>query len=75
MGSRTGSPFKGLSWKCIDGDPSARVSRSVAGAFAHPSGARMVRFGLICPAATGHLHTMLPLGQELLRRGHAVIPI
>ncbi|MEL7407865.1 MAG: glycosyl transferase family 1, partial [Cyanobacteria bacterium J06558_2] len=26
----------------------------------------------ICPSSTGHLHTMLPLGQELKRRGHRV---
>ena len=32
----------------------------------------MVHFGLICPSSTGHLHTMLPLGQELKRRGHRV---
>lgn len=32
----------------------------------------MPRIGLICPAATGHLNTMLPLGVELASRGHAV---
>jgi zeaxanthin glucosyltransferase len=32
----------------------------------------MVHLGLICPAATGHLNTMLPLGKELQRRGHRV---
>ena len=32
----------------------------------------MTHFGLICPSSTGHLHTMLPLGQELKRRGHRV---
>jgi zeaxanthin glucosyltransferase len=32
----------------------------------------MTHFGLICAAATGHLNTMLPLGQELQRRGHRV---
>lgn len=32
----------------------------------------MTHFGLTCPASAGHLHTMLPLGQELLRRGHRV---
>ena len=32
----------------------------------------MTHFGLICPTATGHLNTMLPLGQELKRRGHHV---
>ncbi|MBD1885007.1 glycosyltransferase [Microcoleus vaginatus] len=32
----------------------------------------MTHFGLLCPAVTGHLNTMLPLGQELQRRGHQV---
>ena len=32
----------------------------------------MTHFGLICPAATGHLNPMLPLGKELQRRGHQV---
>ncbi|WP_333129820.1 hypothetical protein [Microcoleus sp. Pol11C3] len=32
----------------------------------------MTHFGLICPASTGHLNTMLPLGKELQRRGHRV---
>jgi len=32
----------------------------------------MTHFGLICPASTGHLNTMLPLGKELHRRGHRV---
>lgn len=32
----------------------------------------MTHFGLVCPASTGHLNTMLPLGKELQRRGHHV---
>lgn len=32
----------------------------------------MTHFGIICPAATGHLNTMLPLGKELQQRGHQV---
>jgi zeaxanthin glucosyltransferase len=32
----------------------------------------MTHFGLICPASTGHLNTMLPLGKELQNRGHRV---
>ncbi len=32
----------------------------------------MTHFGLLCPAETGHLNTMLPLGQEMQRRGHRV---
>jgi zeaxanthin glucosyltransferase len=32
----------------------------------------MTHFGIICPASTGHLNTMLPLGKELQRRGHRV---
>lgn len=32
----------------------------------------MTHFGLICPASTGHLNTMLPLGYELQKRGHRV---
>jgi UDP:flavonoid glycosyltransferase YjiC (YdhE family) len=32
----------------------------------------MTHFGILCPAATGHLNTMIPLGSELLRRGHRV---
>ncbi len=35
----------------------------------------MTHFGLICPGSTGHLNTMLPLGQELKRRGHRVTMI
>ncbi|MEH2451678.1 glycosyltransferase [Nostoc sp.] len=32
----------------------------------------MTHFGLICPASTGHLNTMLPLGKELQNRDHDV---
>lgn len=32
----------------------------------------MTHFGILCPASTGHLNTMIPLGCELLRRGHRV---
>jgi len=32
----------------------------------------MTHFGLLCPASTGHLNTMLPLGKELQQRGHRV---
>ncbi|NEU75438.1 glycosyltransferase [Hassallia byssoidea VB512170] len=32
----------------------------------------MAHIGLICPAMTGHLNTMLPLGRELQIRGHQV---
>lgn len=32
----------------------------------------MAHLGLLCPAEIGHLNTMLPLGQELQRRGHRV---
>jgi zeaxanthin glucosyltransferase len=32
----------------------------------------MTHFGIICPASTGHLNTMIPLGSELLHRGHQV---
>ena len=32
----------------------------------------MTHFGIICPAESGHLNTMLPLGQELQKRGHGV---
>jgi len=32
----------------------------------------MTHFGIICPAETGHLNTMLPLGRELQQRGHHV---
>ncbi|MEG4394922.1 glycosyltransferase [Microcoleus sp. BROC3] len=32
----------------------------------------MTHFGILCPAATGHLNTMIPLANELLRRGHRV---
>ncbi|NEQ35487.1 MAG: glycosyltransferase [Okeania sp. SIO3I5] len=35
----------------------------------------MTHFGLICPAVAGHLNPMLPLGQELKRRGHRVTMI
>jgi len=30
----------------------------------------MTHFGVICPASSGHLNTMLPLTQELQKRGH-----
>jgi zeaxanthin glucosyltransferase len=32
----------------------------------------MTHFGLLCPAATGHLNPMTTLGHELQRRGHRV---
>jgi zeaxanthin glucosyltransferase len=32
----------------------------------------MTHYGLICPATTGHLNTILPLGKELQKRGHCV---
>ncbi|BBD66902.1 glycosyl transferase family protein [Nostoc commune NIES-4072] len=32
----------------------------------------MTHFGLICPAATGHLNPMTTLGHELKKRGHRV---
>jgi zeaxanthin glucosyltransferase len=32
----------------------------------------MTHLGLLCPAETGHLNTMLPLGKEMQRRGHRV---
>ena len=35
----------------------------------------MTHFGIICPAESGHLNTMLPLGQELQKRGHWVTVI
>ena len=32
----------------------------------------MTHFGIICPAAIGHLNPMCVLGRELQRRGHQV---
>jgi UDP:flavonoid glycosyltransferase YjiC (YdhE family) len=32
----------------------------------------MTHFGIICPAATGHLNPMTALGYELQKRGHRV---
>ncbi|MEG5031836.1 glycosyltransferase [Microcoleus sp. AT3-D2] len=32
----------------------------------------MTHFGILCPAANGHLNPMTTLGNELLRRGHRV---
>lgn len=32
----------------------------------------MTHFGILCPASTGHLNSMIPLGHELLCRGHRV---
>ena len=32
----------------------------------------MTHFGIICPPATGHLNTILPLAQELQKRGHRI---
>ncbi|MGJ3246527.1 MAG: glycosyltransferase [Elainellaceae cyanobacterium] len=35
----------------------------------------MTHFGTFCPPSTGHLNTMMPLAQELQRRGHRVTHI
>ncbi|MEA5593225.1 glycosyltransferase [Rivularia sp. UHCC 0363] len=35
----------------------------------------MTHFGIICPAESGHLNTFIPLGKELLLRGHSVTVI
>ena len=35
----------------------------------------MTHFGIVCPAATGHLNTLNPLGYELKQRGHRVTVI
>lgn len=32
----------------------------------------MTHFGIICPTSSGHLNTILPLGQELQKRDHRV---
>jgi zeaxanthin glucosyltransferase len=32
----------------------------------------MTHFGILCPAAIGHLNPMYVLGRELQRRGHRV---
>ena len=32
----------------------------------------MTHFGIICPGDTGHLNVMMPLGNELLCRGHRI---
>ncbi|MCH2245719.1 hypothetical protein WH8501_06760 [Crocosphaera watsonii WH 8501] len=32
----------------------------------------MKHIGLYCPAETGHLHTMLPLGQGLQKKGYQI---
>ena len=32
----------------------------------------MTHFGIICPAATGHINTMFPLIRELQKRGHQI---
>ena len=32
----------------------------------------MTHFGILCPPATGHFNTMIPLGKELQNRGHNV---
>jgi zeaxanthin glucosyltransferase len=32
----------------------------------------MTHFGIICPSTTGHINSIVPLGQELQRRGHQV---
>lgn len=33
----------------------------------------MTRFGILCPAAIGHLNPMCALGRELQRRGHSTV--
>jgi UDP:flavonoid glycosyltransferase YjiC (YdhE family) len=35
--------------------------------------AAMARFGVICPAATGHLNPMMTLCRELQRRHHQIV--
>ncbi|MGD1913878.1 MAG: glycosyltransferase [Rivularia sp. (in: cyanobacteria)] len=35
----------------------------------------MTHFGIICPAESGHLNTMLPLAKELQQRGHRLTMI
>ena len=35
----------------------------------------MVHFGILCPASTSHLNTMLPLAQELKERGHRLTAV
>jgi MGT family glycosyltransferase len=35
----------------------------------------MTHFGIICPAESGHLNTFIPLGKELIDRGHKVTVI
>ncbi|MDY6898005.1 MAG: glycosyltransferase [Cyanobacteriota bacterium] len=35
----------------------------------------MTHFGIICPAESGHMNTFIPLGKELIRRGHRVTVI
>jgi hypothetical protein len=32
----------------------------------------MTHFGILCPTTSGHINSVLPLGQELQRRGHRV---
>ncbi|OUC16024.1 MAG: glycosyl transferase family 1 [Alkalinema sp. CACIAM 70d] len=32
----------------------------------------MTHFGVLCPTATGHINSLLPLAHELTRRGHRV---
>jgi MGT family glycosyltransferase len=32
----------------------------------------MTHFGLLCPTASGHINSLLPLGKELQKRGHKV---
>jgi zeaxanthin glucosyltransferase len=32
----------------------------------------MTHFGILCPTASGHINSVLPLGQELQKRGHRV---
>jgi UDP:flavonoid glycosyltransferase YjiC (YdhE family) len=32
----------------------------------------MTHFGIICPAATGHINTMFPLAHALQQRGHQI---
>jgi MGT family glycosyltransferase len=49
-----------------DGYSLGEISKASVGAV------NMTHFGIICPATTGHLNTMFPLGHELQRRGHRV---
>jgi zeaxanthin glucosyltransferase len=48
------------------------ITDNISTVFTFFEGFAMTHFGILCPAAIGHLNPMCALGRELQRRGHRV---